>query len=168
MSLRAAGQSDVPALTAILAEPEVALWWSGDPPAESARSLVESGDAEAFVIQLDGDTIGCVQCYEEADPDYRHAGLDVFLASAFQGKGLGSEALRVLARHLFVERGHHRLVIDPRADNRRAIRAYERVGFRRVGVMRSYERGADGAWHDGLLMDMLRGELVPEPEADAR
>ena len=66
----------------------------------------------------------------------------------------------MLARHLFVERGHHRLVIDPRADNRRAIRAYERVGFRRVGVMRSYERGADGAWHDGLLMDMLRGELV--------
>jgi L-amino acid N-acyltransferase YncA len=40
-----------------------------------------------------------------------------------------------------------------------AIRAYEKVGFRRVGVMRSYERGPDGSWHDNLLMDLLAGEL---------
>jgi aminoglycoside 6'-N-acetyltransferase len=35
------------------------------------------------------------------------------------------------------------------------------VGFRRVGIMRKYERGPDGVWHDGLLMDMLREELRP-------
>jgi aminoglycoside 6'-N-acetyltransferase len=28
-----------------------------------------------------------------------------------------------------------------------------------VGVMRAYERGDDGTWHDGLLMDLLAGEL---------
>lgn len=40
--------------------------------------------------------------------------------------------------------------------NARAIRTYEAVGFRPVGVMRRYERGADGNWHEGLLMDLLR------------
>jgi aminoglycoside 6'-N-acetyltransferase len=33
------------------------------------------------------------------------------------------------------------------------------VGFRPVGVMRRYERGPDGSWHDGLLMDLLPEDL---------
>ena len=103
--------------------------------------------------------IGSVQYYEETDPDYRHAGLDIFLGTGWQGRGLGPEALRILARHLVDERGHHRLVIDPAAANERAIAAYRRVGFTPVGVMRLYERGADGSWHDGLLMDLLADEL---------
>jgi aminoglycoside 6'-N-acetyltransferase len=49
--------------------------------------------------------------------------------------------------------------IDPAAANEWAIRAYESVGFRRVGVMRQYWRGPDGAWRDGLLMDLLAEEL---------
>jgi aminoglycoside 6'-N-acetyltransferase len=81
------------------------------------------------------------------------------MATDRQRQGLGSEAIRVLARHLFEERGHHRLTIDPAAANERAIRAYERVGFRAVGLMREYERGPDGTWHDGLLMDLLAREF---------
>jgi aminoglycoside 6'-N-acetyltransferase len=62
-------------------------------------------------------------------------------------------------RLLFDERGHHRITIDPAADNSAAIRCYEKVGFRRVGVMRRYERDVGGAgWHDGLLMELLAGE----------
>ena len=80
------------------------------------------------------------------------------------GQGLGSEAVRVLARYLIEERGHHRLTIDPAADNAAAIRAYETVGFRPVGVMRSYERGPDGTFHDGLLMEMLADQLVEGDE----
>jgi aminoglycoside 6'-N-acetyltransferase len=52
-------------------------------------------------------------------------------------------------------------VIDPAASNARAIRSYERVGFRPVGVMRRYERGRDGGWRDGLLMDLLPEDLTP-------
>ena len=96
---------------------------------------------------------------EEEDPMYRHAGIDLFLSASAQGQGLGTEAIRILARHLIDERGHHRLTIDPATDNHAAIRAYERVGFTRVGVMRSYEQGPDGTWHDGLLMELLAGEL---------
>jgi len=76
-----------------------------------------------------------------------------------QGAGHGVDALRTLARHLIDERGHHRLTIDPSAANERAIRAYAKVGFRPVGTMRRYERGPDGTFHDGLLMDLLADEL---------
>ena len=54
------------------------------------------------------------------------------------------------------------LTIDPAAHNEAAIRAYERVGFVPVGIMRRYERGPDGTWHDGLLMDMLREDFRPD------
>jgi aminoglycoside 6'-N-acetyltransferase len=103
--------------------------------------------------------IGSIQYAEEGDPDYRRAGIDVFLDAAHQDRGYRTEAVRTLARWLLEARAHHRLTIDPAADNVRAIRAYEKVGFRRVGVMREYERGRDGRFHDGLLMDLLAGEL---------
>jgi aminoglycoside 6'-N-acetyltransferase len=62
--------------------------------------------------------------------------------------------------------GHHRLTIDPAADNPAAIRAYTKVGFRPVGVQRRAERGADGTWHDSLLMDLLAEELTDSDDPD--
>ena len=92
---------------------------------------------------------------------YRHAGIDIYLGGGFQGHGAGRQAVALLAAYLFAQRGHHRITIDPAAANQRAIRCYAAVGFRLVGVMRQYERGRDGQFHDGLLMDLLRDELVP-------
>jgi aminoglycoside 6'-N-acetyltransferase len=77
----------------------------------------------------------------------------------YVGKGLGSDTLRTLARYLFEDRGHHRLTIDPALTNERAIGAYKKVGFKPIGIAREYEMGADGTFHDNLLMDMLVGEL---------
>ncbi len=68
--------------------------------------------------------------------------------------------MRLLATFLFERRGHHRITIDPAAANQRAIRCYAKAGFRPVGLMRQYERGADGHFHDGLLMDLLRSDLT--------
>ena len=70
--------------------------------------------------------------------------------------------MRTLARHLFDDHGHHRIEIDPAADNAAAIRAYTKVGFRPVGITRRSERGADGTWHDGLLMDLLADEFLAQ------
>ena len=61
---------------------------------------------------------------------------------------------------LILRGDHHRFTIDPAVHNQRAIRCYAAVGFRRVGVMRNYERVDDGPWHDGLLMDLLAEELI--------
>ena len=76
------------------------------------------------------------------------------------GRGIGTEAVRLVARLLIEERGHHRITIDPAADNVAAIRAYEKVGFRPVGVMRRVRARLDGGgWHDGLLMELLARDI---------
>jgi RimJ/RimL family protein N-acetyltransferase len=120
----------------------------------------------AFAIEVQGALAGWLGYNEELDPDYRYVSLDIFLAPEYQGRRLGRLALWLAAGWLFDQRGHHRLTIDPACANTRAIRAYEAVGFHPVGVMRRYERGADGNWHDNLLMDLLRDELR-DPTAPA-
>jgi aminoglycoside 6'-N-acetyltransferase len=160
VTLRPPTPTDADGLASILAEPEVARWW---PRFDRARVLVdliaERADEEPFVIEHEGRTIGYIQAAEVLEPDFRSAGIDLFLATAFQGRGLGPDAIRVLAADLIDGRGHHRLTIDPAADNTRAIAAYARVGFRPVGRLRQYQRMADGTWADALMMDMLAGEL---------
>lgn len=179
---RRPAEGDVDRLTEMLAHPEVARWW---PDYDRPRVAIElvGGDEDVRVIehvgagaeitlreigecdhgvpiheevQPSGEVIGLIQVYEVTDPQYRHAGLDLFIAREHWGKGFASEAVRYVIRELLAR--HHRLVIDPAADNERALRLYEAVGFRRVGVMCEYERGPDGAWRDGVLMELLRSE----------
>lgn len=159
VTLRPLETADVPRLAEIAAEPEVARWWLGPTEPDLREMAGPDRNELVFAIELDGQLIGLVQAHEELVPDYRHAGIDLFLGTAWQGQGLGADTVRTLARWLFEERGHHRITIDPALANQRAIHAYERVGFRRVGVMRRYERGVDGEWHDGLLLDLLPGDL---------
>ncbi len=157
--LRPATADDAPTLAAILAEPEVARWWPNYDVQRVRDELLGAADTVVFVVEVDGQVVGSIQYVEEPSPDYRHASIDVFLHPDWHGKGLGTDAVRTLARYLVHDKGHHRLAIDPSAANERAIRTYERVGFRRVGVMRSYERDGQGQWQDGLLMDMLARDL---------
>jgi aminoglycoside 6'-N-acetyltransferase len=159
VTLRPLVPADKGRVLEILVDPEVARWWGAGDVAGSVEDLY-GADVVGFAIELDGAVVGCIQYAEENDPEYRHAGIDLFLAREGRGRGLGPDAIRALARYLFDQRGHHRLTIDPAASNERAIKAYERVGFRRIGIMRQYEQGQDGTYHDGLLMDMLRGELA--------
>ncbi len=159
VTLRPVREDDVAALLAIRAEPEVFVRWGEFDEAEIRDDFV--GSDQAFVVEVDGRVGGAIQYGEENEPMYRHASVDIFLGEEFRGRRLGTEAILLLARHLFEERGHHRLTIDPAADNHGAIRAYARAGFRPVGVMRNYERGPDGIWHDGLLMDLLVEEFSP-------
>ena len=159
VSLRNATFGDLARITAIRHEPEVARRW-GTPEEGELEEFLK--DEKTFVVEAEGSVIGAIQYGEEDEPMYRHASIDIFLTTSRHGEGLGSEAVRVLARYLIEEREHRRLTIDPAADNAAAIRAYEKVGFRPVGVMRSYERGPDGTWHDGLLMEMLAEELTDE------
>jgi aminoglycoside 6'-N-acetyltransferase len=153
MHLRPLTAADAPELLRILRTPAVARWW--DVPAEGFP-LTDDPDATRLVIEVDGAVAGMIQVAEELEPKYRHASIDLYLDPALHGRGIGTEAVRQVVAHLIGERGHHRITIDPAAANAAAIRAYEKAGFRPVGIMRSYERDVGGAgWHDGLLMELV-------------
>jgi aminoglycoside 6'-N-acetyltransferase len=159
--LRPLAEADAARLAELGRDPEVARWWpwlTVDGLLEKARG--EEAGVTGFAVVVDGELAGLIQHYEESDPEFRHAGVDLFLGAPFHGRGLGTDAVRTMARHLVRDLGHHRLVIDPAADNERAIQSYEKVGFRRVGVMRRYWRDGDGVWRDGLLLDLLAEELT--------
>lgn len=154
VTLRPLAEADRGALDAILDEPEVARWWRRD---EWDRVVI--ADALTFAIELDGRVVGMIQFEERLDPDYRRAAIDLFLSSAVHGRGLGRDAIRAVLAYLFGPLGHHRVTMDPAADNERAIRCYAAVGFRPVGVMRQYERVAEGSYRDALLMELLRDDF---------
>jgi aminoglycoside 6'-N-acetyltransferase len=147
-------------LRRILHTPVVHQRWGDDDAAPDWP--FDDPSTSRFAVLVDGSVRGLVQYAEETEPAYRHASIDIFLDPAVHGQGLGRDAVHTLARHLIQDRGHHRLTIDPAADNEPAIRCYTAVGFRPVGVLRRYERdAAGGGWHDGLLMDLVAEELDP-------
>ncbi len=156
LTLRALLASDAAELRRIHAAPEVARWW-GEPP--EGFPAMDEPDVTRLTITLDGAIAGLIDFHEELTPRYRHAAIDLFIDPAVHGRGVGTEALRRVVRHLIDERGHHRITIDPAVTNAAAIRVYEKVGFKPVGTMRSYERDVGGeGWHDSLLMELLAGE----------
>jgi aminoglycoside 6'-N-acetyltransferase len=156
--LRPLTACDEPELLRIHQTPQVVRWW--DVPPEGFPW--DETESTRLTIEVDGRVAGLIQFWEEQDPKYRHASIDLFLDPTLHGRGIGTEVLRRLVRQLLEDRGHHRLTIDPAVANAAAIRSYEKVGFKPVGLMRRYERDVGGGgWHDGLLMELLAGEELP-------
>ncbi len=156
ITLRPLAKGDEVELLRIHRTPEVMRWWD----APDARFPWDEPESTRMTIEIDGAIAGLIQYCEEPEPKYRHAGIDLFVDPALHGRGIGSEAVRRVVRLLIDERGHHRITIDPATDNAAAVRAYEKVGFKPVGVMRQAERDGDGGgWHDSLLMELLAGEV---------
>ncbi|MGS0685973.1 GNAT family N-acetyltransferase [Nakamurella sp. GG22] len=152
-------------LRRILATPEVRARWGNE--ASSDAWPFDDPSTVRYAIVVDQTVRGMVQFGEEDDSRYRHASVDIFVDPAVHGRGIGRDTVRTMVRHLIVDRGHHRLVIDPAADNEPAIGCYRAAGFRPVGILRRYEKDVDpdtgeelDSWHDGLLMDLLADEFV--------
>lgn len=167
--LRPLRDGDLEPLARVLAEPAVARFWPAYDVERVRAEYFAADEAElvVFAVEHEGQVIGLLQYGEEDDPMYRHASVDLFLRTADQGRGFAREALTAVIDHLFADRGHHRIVIDPAADNARAIAVYQKLGFRRVGLLRQYERGPDGTFHDGVLLDLLSSDWKKRTKAAA-
>lgn len=184
LALRPPVDDDVDPLVELLADPEVARWWPDYDRPRVAIDLV-GGDDEVGVIEHVGEgaevtyvkvgecehgtpyheavppsgpIIGLVQIFEVPDPQVRYAGFNLVIGRPHWGQGFGGELARALVGELLYARDHHRLVFDPPVDNERAIRLCESLGFRRVGIMREYERAADGEYRDAVLLELLRSD----------
>lgn len=135
-------------------------WW-GNPEPELGyiRDMIEGRDTtRPFLILLDDRPAGYIQNWCLADQlcepwlseapwmldvPANSVGVDLSIGDATElSKGLGSAALRVFVRQLIAE-GHDAIIIDPDAANARAIRAYQKAGFR--PFLSSPGPGGDGA-----------------------
>jgi aminoglycoside 6'-N-acetyltransferase len=139
---RALSEADLPTIAGWLAEPHWAKWW-GDPETEIAaiRDHIESLSVEPLIVELDGRAIAYLQSYDPhleddhpyADQPFGTLGIDLSIGPPeLLGIGHGSAIARQFAEALF-EEGAPRVIIDPHPDNGRAIRAYEKAGFRELG-----------------------------------
>jgi len=73
------------------------------------------------------------------------------------GQGYAPEAAKLVLKYGFEELGLHRIELEVYSHNARAVRAYEKVGFRREGTLReSYYR--NGVYHDTIVMSVLESE----------
>lgn len=157
--LRRTELADKAALVAIRSTDAVRRWWQGDElEAEFDEDLADQETVRYTIIEPGEAIVGLIQFAEEEDPQYRSASIDIYVDPAVHRRGYASDAIRTLADHLFDDRGHHRLTIDPSVANDAAIACYSGVGFQPVGVMRQYERRADGTWGDGLFMELLASD----------
>jgi len=78
-----------------------------------------------------------------------------------RGQGYGTDALRVVLRYAFHELSLERVGLNVNANNARAIRAYEKVGFHHEGAMR-HALLRDGEWQDRIIMGILYEEWDAE------
>jgi RimJ/RimL family protein N-acetyltransferase len=78
-----------------------------------------------------------------------------------RSKGYGTDATRVLLWICFHILGLRSISLDTFPDNERAVRTYEKCGFKRVGLLRETEY-MGGEYHDLLIMDILRNEFMQD------
>jgi RimJ/RimL family protein N-acetyltransferase len=127
--------------------------WVEDLAARSARG------ATCWAIEADGELAGAVFLSDVREGG-RKARLAIGLYSpALIGRGIGSEAIRLVLRHAFGALGMHRVDLKVLADNARAIAAYRACGFVEEGRERE-SCFVDGSWHDDVVMGVLDREFA--------
>jgi aminoglycoside 6'-N-acetyltransferase len=117
-------------------------------------------DVTPCLMMLQSAPIGYIQFYlvgEESRNSYGLAndydlesvyGIDQFIGEvACWNRGLGTRAITQLLRYLFPSKGARKAILDPHVTNLRAIRCYEKCGFRKVKILQAHEM------HEGVLRD---------------
>lgn len=158
-------QSDSPTLFAWINDRELVLYNAPYRPVGEAahrqwfENVQSRRDCVLFGIRLleDDRLIGTCQL-NTIDPLHRSASLQIRIGdTAMRDRGLGTEAVRLLLRHGFVDLNLHRIELSVFGDNPRARRAYEKAGFVAEGKRRQ-AAWIDGAYRDLELMAILRSE----------
>ncbi|MBN9611982.1 MAG: GNAT family N-acetyltransferase, partial [Actinobacteria bacterium] len=162
VTLRDPREADLDPLTAILHEPEVAIWWVGYDAARVRAEFLEHPETTR-VIEVEGRTAGVLIVLRGEDPEYPTTIMHIFLGTAFRGRRIGEEVMALAIRHEFDE-GITRITLDPNVKNEGAIRSYERLGFRRIGILRDYQVRPGGTLDDATMESETRkvmGRLNP-------
>lgn len=168
LRLRHIEARDLPQIMAWLEEPEVLHWWDdAQPDLDAARAEFVAPDSDGprhgYIIEdlaAKGRGLGYIQWWQRSydEEDAWWAGVDIFIGEPdARDRGVGTEAVRMLLAYLFEERRLHRVTIDPEVANARAIRSYQKAGFRLDGVLRHNEF-IRGEYVDTQMLSILEDE----------
>ncbi len=135
-----------------------ALRWALPP---YTRERLESGLLSnlqnlTILVSLHGNQIvGHAQMFKFPNPRRKGVGdLLIYLHQDFQNQGLGTAVLSELTK-LAKNEGLHRLGLHVVADNKPAVRLYEKFGFKVEGVLEGSYFGEDGRYHDEIAMGLM-------------
>ena len=171
--IRPFARDDLPYMFKWWNDPEVMYYANDDPePHNTMEDLEDRFESETgewadsvarFLIQTtSGQPIGDVM-YRGLRSDTRSAWTGIVIGERdYWGRGYGTEAIRLFLRFLFEEMRLHRVSITVSDFNTRAIRAYEKCGFRRDGVLR-HNAVVHGEFVNHLVMSILEDEFSPHP-----
>ncbi|HEY2670364.1 MAG TPA: GNAT family protein [Rugosimonospora sp.] len=122
-------------------------------------SLAEPDDRlDLAIVEPGSDTYAGEVVLNELDADNLSCGFRILLAGPrYFGRGMGTEAARLILAHAFDTVGLHRVELEVYGFNPRALHVYEKVGFVTEGVKRQALRW-DGAWVDAHIMAILAPE----------
>ncbi|EYT56214.1 aminoglycoside adenylyltransferase [Leucobacter sp. UCD-THU] len=166
VTLRAPRDADAEPLLAILSEPEVAEWWVGYTPERVRDEFIAAPDVTR-IIEVEGECAGAMFVLRGDDPEYPTTVMHLFIGTRFRGRRVGEEALALAIREEFAA-GIARVTLDPNVHNEGAIRSYERLGFRRIGVLRDYQVRSGGHLEDALFLDLTRSDFPDGPPLPQR
>jgi aminoglycoside 6'-N-acetyltransferase len=142
--VRPAADDDIDLLVGWWVDPDTSRYWDGETfTAEQMHARLHRDDVDAWIVETDGEAVGYLQSWWEADEPLR-GGLDGFLIPAARGRGLLPDAARALAGSL-VAAGWVSVTVDPYAWNEQAVRAWAKAGFVEVSRHAPDEEHAD-AW----------------------
>jgi aminoglycoside 6'-N-acetyltransferase len=121
------------------------------------------------IAQIDNIPIGYLQFTEldekqkaqyELNKNDLCYGIDMFIGETeYLNKGLGTKLLKMLVKYIFTELNADLITIDPRVENFRAIRAYEKVGYKKNKILPKHELH-EGKYHDNWLMIIKKASLL--------
>jgi AacA4 family aminoglycoside N(6')-acetyltransferase len=148
VTLRPMTEHDLPMLHEWLNRPHIVEWWGGEHPtldevrAKYLPRVLAEDNVTPYIGMLGERPFAYAQSYvamgsgggwweDETDPGVR--GIDQSIGEPeLLGKGLGTQLVRALGDMLLADPAVTRLQTDPDPRNLRAIRCYEKAGFRRV------------------------------------
>lgn len=117
------------------------------------QNMVKTGNVAQFIIYsqaLEKD-VGSV-FLRDIDPDNRKAEYGIFIGEDdARGHGIGTAAAKLIIKYGFDELGLHKIFLRVFADNIRAIKSYEKAGFRQEAYLKD-EVYISGAFYDIVLM----------------
>jgi len=166
-SIRPIEEDDIDAMYPWYNDQEVNLWSSGAWPLNTLQSKDQlavkfidgSPDTYRYAILDENELFIGTLGFKEVNIPARSAALFVVIGNkTYWGKGYGTDALITFSRFLFTQWNFHRISLDTWDGNIRAIRVYEKVGFKIEGRQRE-ARFVLGNYHDAILMGLLREEF---------